>query len=410
MSEYRFPCPNCFQTITTQDEKSGQKMECPTCKQLFIVPPASRGSGPPPLPAASRGELPPPLPRSGPPPIVTPDLGVGFSGPANELERQVLEGGRFVVFQYCFSILILSFKRVSPVIHLPPGEDGAKHAFGYSLLSLLAGWWGIPWGPIWTITTVVNNLRGGKDLTVALLTQQFGPGRAAQIMASRSAPTAQGKSLKLLRWGAATGVLLLIFALMALILVPVTSDKRSNRVAKEPGATEFAAANRQIDIYRGAVAFGNSPKAVAVAGRFSASMKPLRDAMFTGSKSGAFSVSSHQFLTYCELQNTQCAFIVHVPELRKFGDTAKRSLGMLAWMTAQQSLRGEDAIKPGMQLAVGLRGFALYDRVLIGELTPNLAETTNGPSQTITGAHPEKGLLYFFRARTQAEEEQTDLK
>ena len=83
---------------------------------------------------------------------------------------------------------------------------------------------------------------------------------------------------------------------------------------------------------------------------------------------------------------------------------------MLAWMTAQQSLRGEDAIKPGTQLAVGLRGFALYDRVLIGELTPDLAETTNGPSQTITGAHPEKRLLYFFRARTQAEEEQTDLK
>jgi len=27
------------------------------------------------------------------------------------------------------------------------------------------GWWGIPWGPIWTISTIVTNLRGGRDVT-----------------------------------------------------------------------------------------------------------------------------------------------------------------------------------------------------------------------------------------------------
>ena len=35
----------------------------------------------------------------------------------------------------------------------------------YTLISLLAGWWGIPWGPIYTITSLVTNLRGGKDVT-----------------------------------------------------------------------------------------------------------------------------------------------------------------------------------------------------------------------------------------------------
>ena len=35
----------------------------------------------------------------------------------------------------------------------------------YSAISLLLGWWGIPWGPIWTISTMVSNFRGGKDVT-----------------------------------------------------------------------------------------------------------------------------------------------------------------------------------------------------------------------------------------------------
>ena len=35
-------------------------------------------------------------------------------------------------------------------------------------LSLLAGWWGIPWGPIWTIQALVTNLRGGKDVTAEI--------------------------------------------------------------------------------------------------------------------------------------------------------------------------------------------------------------------------------------------------
>jgi len=35
-------------------------------------------------------------------------------------------------------------------------------------LSLLAGWWGIPWGPIWTVQALVTNFRGGKDVTAEI--------------------------------------------------------------------------------------------------------------------------------------------------------------------------------------------------------------------------------------------------
>jgi hypothetical protein len=65
------------------------------------------------------------------------------------------------------------------------GENGAGQAISYSLISLVAGWWGIPWGPIWTISTMITNAQGGKDLTLAVLTQRLGPARATQIMAQR---------------------------------------------------------------------------------------------------------------------------------------------------------------------------------------------------------------------------------
>jgi hypothetical protein len=39
----------------------------------------------------------------------------------------------------------------------------------FTLLSLVLGWWGIPWGPIYTIQSVVINFQGGKDVTKEVL-------------------------------------------------------------------------------------------------------------------------------------------------------------------------------------------------------------------------------------------------
>jgi hypothetical protein len=92
----------------------------------------------------------------------------------NELERQVLEGGRYVVFQYCISVVVLTFRRSSEVTFLRADQSGAGPALIYSLISLVAGWWGIPWGPIWTVTSLANNISGGKDVTEAVLAGSSG--------------------------------------------------------------------------------------------------------------------------------------------------------------------------------------------------------------------------------------------
>lgn len=90
----------------------------------------------------------------------------GIEGLTSEqLEFEIAQGARFVFFQYCISLLVITMKRSSSVYFVKPNESVAVRAIGFSLVSLVLGWWGIPWGPIYTISTVFNNARGGLDVT-----------------------------------------------------------------------------------------------------------------------------------------------------------------------------------------------------------------------------------------------------
>jgi len=91
---------------------------------------------------------------------------VGTEGMTREqIRAEILRGGKFVVFQYCVSLVIVTFRRASNVHLIRPGDGTAMRALPYTLVSLVAGWWGLPWGPIWTVATVYRNTRGGRDVT-----------------------------------------------------------------------------------------------------------------------------------------------------------------------------------------------------------------------------------------------------
>ena len=95
---------------------------------------------------------------------------VGAEGmTATEINMELQKGGKFVVNQYCVSVLILTFRRSSDIYFIRADENAVTRGIVFTLLSLVAGWWGIPWGPIWTITTVITNLRGGKDVTAQVV-------------------------------------------------------------------------------------------------------------------------------------------------------------------------------------------------------------------------------------------------
>ena len=82
------------------------------------------------------------------------------SGPQTALH--VGDGGRWVVFEYCVSFGIMTLRRPSREYFLRNGDRTWLRGLPYSLISLLFGWWGVPWGPILTPVTVYCNLTGGR--------------------------------------------------------------------------------------------------------------------------------------------------------------------------------------------------------------------------------------------------------
>jgi hypothetical protein len=82
-----------------------------------------------------------------------------------DLDRELAAGGRFVFYEYCISLLAISFRRTSPVFFLPASSLGLVRGLRYSLLSLVLGWWGVPWGFVYTPLALVNNFAGGCDIT-----------------------------------------------------------------------------------------------------------------------------------------------------------------------------------------------------------------------------------------------------
>jgi hypothetical protein len=82
-----------------------------------------------------------------------------------ELEAELAAGGRFVFFEYCISFVVLTLRCPTSIRFLRAGDLGLLQGLPYVLLSLLLGWWGLPWGVIYTPLTVFSNLCGGHDVT-----------------------------------------------------------------------------------------------------------------------------------------------------------------------------------------------------------------------------------------------------
>ena len=84
---------------------------------------------------------------------------------ANEVRAWLAAGYRCVRFESCVSFLVGSLRRQSAVYLTASWQDRYLRGLGYSLLSLVCGWWAVPWGPVWTVRAVWTNFTGGVDVT-----------------------------------------------------------------------------------------------------------------------------------------------------------------------------------------------------------------------------------------------------
>jgi len=87
----------------------------------------------------------------------------------DQINRELDHGAKFVMFTFTISILVMTFRRSSDIYFVKAGESGTIKGLKYTFLSLILGWWGIPWGPIYTLTSLFTNLSGGKNITQEVL-------------------------------------------------------------------------------------------------------------------------------------------------------------------------------------------------------------------------------------------------
>jgi hypothetical protein len=132
-----------------------------------------------------------------------------------------------------------------------------------------------------------------------------------------------------------------------------------------PQEQAFQQANAQLTSYRGSDAFGNTDDARARAAKFSKLFGQMRELLFTKARaSGAPSLSQGHFITHCEMRPGRVAFLVHVPDLRKFTAEAQDQLFRVAWAAAQAAIT--DLPREKTELGVGLRGALIYGEVGAG--------------------------------------------
>lgn len=92
-------------------------------------------------------------------------IGLDTIKSGGHLQQEIQQGAKFVMYQYCISLLVITFRRSSNIYFISHDQNALIKGLPFTLLSLVLGWWGIPWGPIYTIQSVWVNFNGGKDVT-----------------------------------------------------------------------------------------------------------------------------------------------------------------------------------------------------------------------------------------------------
>ncbi len=82
-----------------------------------------------------------------------------------QIFNELNNGGQFVTYGYCISIVAMTFRLTSSPYFIKSDELVSKYRLKYNILSLIFGWWGLPYGPIYTIDMIRINLKnGGIDI------------------------------------------------------------------------------------------------------------------------------------------------------------------------------------------------------------------------------------------------------
>lgn len=136
------------------------------------------------------------------------------------IAEAVTDGTRFIVIPFVFSIIIVSFRRhLGGVYRVHDHEFPISKLFLATLITMLFGWWGIPFGIIWSVISMFQLWNGGKDVTLEILQDEVGKEEAVRIIKAARKPK-KPASLWLVR-----GLILLPFILLGIAIASSSGPK-----------------------------------------------------------------------------------------------------------------------------------------------------------------------------------------
>lgn len=158
-----------------------------------------------------------------------------------------------------------------------------------------------------------------------------------------------------------------------------------------PGAAEFKAANDLIRSASHGAYHGNTETAASMAESYAALVAAFRDGLIEESRPSRVSLSGGDFLTYCHHSEEGLVFLVRVPSLRRFTAEAKEVMADAAWFAANVVASRLDPAPEN--LAVGVRGAALYDEILVG--SPG-ADFDESPRDGVRSTYKSQETSVFY--------------
>ncbi len=310
-----------------------------------------------------------------------------------EAEREVIAGGRYLLFEHCWSLLV-SFKRTAPPVLVRAGDDGFGAALKHSLISLCFGWWGFP-GPVWVFTTMRHNARGGRDATLETLTRQIGHARAASACARRKASAPPGAMLR--------GLGLMMAGLSLALWLGIgwlgwaIAQGKIGEPARGPGAAEFETADQKITAAQDGKMLGGTLKAVELAHAFS---QKLFDVYLTEARArpeaAVAGTNGLAFTTFCQVHEDRVIFLVRIPGLQKASSTGRLRLADLAWQATSAALTEQKAGFTGLRVALGVRSAGKYDQAIVGRYVRDFEANNTGLKSRATGPSSKAKLYPLF--------------
>jgi len=107
--------------------------------------------------------------------------------PEHPLVAEVMAGRRFVTYPFVISLLLISLKRnMGGMRVVATSQWPVAPIFWAAILTVLFGWWGFPWGLLWSPLALFYLWIGGRDSTKEILTAEIGSADAQRVL--RAAP------------------------------------------------------------------------------------------------------------------------------------------------------------------------------------------------------------------------------